>query len=78
MSYQLLARAEGFSPMKINTKFDFYNTVLTEERRVVRGLSVDVYRAAFDTLEEADDWIEKYSLATHTRWNKLYGKEKQL
>jgi hypothetical protein len=75
MSYELV-RAEGFSPLKIIQTFDFYHTVRVDTR-VVRGLSVDVYRAAFNSLEEAEDWIEKYSLKTHTRWNKLYGKPKQ-
>jgi len=61
-----------FSPVKKFDKFNFFETVLveTKDEKVV-------YRATLSTQDDAEIWIEQYSMATHTRWNKRYGKPLQ-
>jgi hypothetical protein len=66
-----------FSPVKKYDKFNFFETVLVESTETKNSDQKVVYRATLSTQEDAEIWIENYSMATHTRWNKRYGKPLQ-
>lgn len=76
MDYDDVPRAQGFSPVKVFSKFDFFDTVKVGKRDR-RGHVVDIFRSSLTNIEQADEWISNYSLATHTRWNRLYATPKK-
>lgn len=77
MDIEFVNRKEGFSPVKIPQRYDFYNTVKTEVTSVLRKeadlgqktyLPVVIYRATISSSEEATDWLNRFSALSHTRW----------